>query len=106
MTIKYEWVFLNVVLPENSDGSGNYLQRLNGLAMHNNRTGETRYFYAGDNLLCQEPIFIPRSEAEADGWVMILIERRAENRCDIAIIDTRNFEKPVAIVQLPFHVKG
>lgn len=106
LTIKYEWIFLNVFIPENSDGSKNIFQGLNGLAMHNNRTGETRYFYAGDNSLCQEPIFVPRSEAEADGWVMTLIERKAENRCDIAIIDTRNFEKPVAIVQLPFHVKA
>ncbi|RHZ72335.1 hypothetical protein CDV55_102687 [Aspergillus turcosus] len=105
-TVKYEWIFLNVFIPGNSDGSKNIFQGLNGLAMHNNRTGETRYFYAGDNSLCQEPIFVPRSEAEADGWVMTLIERKAESRCDIAIIDTRNFEKPVAIVQLPFHVKA
>ncbi|KAI9929442.1 hypothetical protein ASPWEDRAFT_110982 [Aspergillus wentii DTO 134E9] len=106
MGTRYDWVFLNVFIPQNSDGRKNIFQGLNGLAMHNNRTGETRYFYAGDDALCQEPIFIPRSETEADGWVMTLVERRAANRCDIAVIDTQNFEKPVAIVQLPFHVKA
>jgi hypothetical protein len=28
------------------------------------------------------------------------------NRCDLVVIDTKEFEKPVAIVQLPFHVKA
>ncbi|OAL53906.1 carotenoid oxygenase [Pyrenochaeta sp. DS3sAY3a] len=107
-TKRYEWIFLNVFIPEGSDGSKSIFHGLNGLAMHNNRTGETRYFRAGKDSLCQEPIFIPRTADadEADGWVMTLIERRAASRCDIAVIDTRNFEKPVAIVQLPFHVKA
>ncbi|RMZ85862.1 hypothetical protein DV737_g446, partial [Chaetothyriales sp. CBS 132003] len=108
MTKQYEWLFLNVFIPENMDGSKNIFHGLNGLAMHSNKTGETRYFYAGDDSLCQEPIFIPRYEgaAEGDGWVMTLVERRAAGRCDVAIIDTKKFEEPVAIVQLPFHVKA
>ncbi|KIX00107.1 uncharacterized protein Z518_10244 [Rhinocladiella mackenziei CBS 650.93] len=108
MTKQYEWLFLNVFIPENMDGRKNIFHGLNGLAMHNNKTGKTRYFYAGDNSLCQELIFIPRSvdAPEGDGWVMTLVERRAAGRCDVAIIDTREFEKSVAIVQLPFHVKA
>lgn len=38
--------------------------------------------------------------------LMTMVERKVANRCDLAIIDTRNFERPVAIVQLPFHVKA
>lgn len=108
MTRQYEWLFLNVFIPENMDGSKNIFHGLNGLAMHNNKTGNTKFFAAGDDSLCQEPIFIPRSPdaSEGDGWVMTLVERRNAARCDIAIIDTREFEKPVAIVQLPFHVKA
>ncbi|PYI07562.1 carotenoid oxygenase [Aspergillus sclerotiicarbonarius CBS 121057] len=104
--VRYEWVFLNVFIPQRSDDSRNIFQGLNGLAMHNNNSGETRFFYAGDDSLCQEPIFIPRSAEEGDGWVMTLIERKASNRCEIAVIDTEDFERPVAIVQLPFHVKA
>ena len=104
--VRYEWVFLNAFVPQANSSDKNIFQGLNGLAMHNNRTNETRFFYAGEDSLCQEPVFIPRSETEGDGWVMTLIERKATNRCEIAVIDTAHFEKPVAIVQLPFHVKA
>lgn len=108
MTTQYEWLFLDVFLPEKHDGSKNIFHGLNALAMHSNKTGETKFFYAGDDSLVQEPIFIPRSEdaPEGDGWVMALIERRAAQRCDLVVLDTKNFEKPIAIVQLPFHVKS
>ncbi len=108
MTHEYEYVFLDAFLPEKMDGSKNIYHGLNALAMHNSKTGKTRHFYAGDDSLVQEPIFIPRSDAapEADGWVMAMVERKAANRNDIVVIDTREFEKPVAVVQLPFHVKA
>lgn len=108
MTTQYRWLFLNVFIPENMDGSKNIFHGLNGLAMHDHKTGNTRFFYAGNDSLCQEPIFIPRSKdaPEGDGWVMTLVERRKAGRCEIAIVDTREFEKPIAIVQLPFHVKA
>ncbi|OAL36294.1 hypothetical protein AYO20_04452 [Fonsecaea nubica] len=108
MTQPYTVVFLNVFIPTNMDGSRNIFHGLNGLAMHNNKTGLTRYFYAGEDSLCQEPIFIPRSPdaPEADGWVMCLVERRGAGRCDVVILDTAAFETPIAVVQLPFHVKA
>jgi carotenoid cleavage dioxygenase len=37
---------------------------------------------------------------------MALVERRAAGKCDVVVIDTKDFEKPVAIVQLPLHVKA
>ncbi|ESZ92756.1 isoeugenol monooxygenase [Sclerotinia borealis F-4128] len=108
MTKEYEWVFLDVFIPGQSDGKSNIYQGLNGLAMHNNRTNETTYFYAGDDSHIQEPIFIPRSKdaKEGDGWVMAMVERRMANRCDLVVIDTRDFEKAIAIVELPFHIKA
>jgi carotenoid cleavage dioxygenase-like enzyme len=80
MTKEYEYVFLNVFLPEKSDGSKYIFHGLNALAMHSKRTGKTRFFYAGDDSLVQEPIFIPREKdaAEGDGWVISLMERRAD----------------------------
>lgn len=108
MTREYEYIFLNVFIPNKSDGEKNIFQGLNGLAMHNRKTGCTRWFYAGDDSLVQEPIFIPRHAhaAEADGWVMAMVERRGANRNDIVVLDTKEFEKPVAMVQLPLHVKA
>jgi carotenoid cleavage dioxygenase-like enzyme len=108
MTKEYEWLFLDVFLPEKLDGTKNIFHGLNALAMHSNKTGNTTYFYAGDESLIQEPIFIPRSDnaPEGDGWVIAMVERKVANRCDLVVIDTKEFEKPVAIVQLPFHVKA
>jgi carotenoid cleavage dioxygenase-like enzyme len=107
MTMQYEWLFLNVFILENIDGNKNIFHGLNGLAMHNSKTGKTRFFHAGDDSPCQEPIFIPRSDdaVEGDSWVMTLVERRAAGTCDVAILDTRQFEKLVVLVQLLIHVK-
>jgi hypothetical protein len=35
-----------------------------------------------------------------------MVERRVESRCDLIVLDTKEFEKPIAIVQLPFHIKA
>ncbi|GIJ89494.1 hypothetical protein Asppvi_008436 [Aspergillus pseudoviridinutans] len=85
-----------------------FLDNLNGLAMHDHRSGETRIFCPGDNCAAQEPVFIPRSEdaPEGDGWVLAMVEQKAANRCDVVVLDTAQFEKPIAVVQLPFHVKA
>ncbi|KAF2160872.1 hypothetical protein M409DRAFT_70177 [Zasmidium cellare ATCC 36951] len=109
LTQKTAITFLNVFIPDGSDGSKNIYHGLNGLAMHSNKTGETSFFYAGDESQIQEPIFIPRTDdaEEGDGWVMTLVERRGGvSRCDVVVIDTRAFERPVAIVQLPFSMKA
>ncbi|KAF2030842.1 carotenoid oxygenase [Setomelanomma holmii] len=108
-TSKYDFIWLNVFILAKSDGSKNIFHGLNSLAMHSNKNGKTRWFYAGDDSGIQEPIFVPRTEdaAEGDGWVIALVERQgAASCCDLVVIDTREFEKPVAIVQLPLHVKA
>ncbi|KAH6663313.1 lignostilbene dioxygenase [Plectosphaerella plurivora] len=110
LTQPYDVLFLNVVLPDPNvtHGAMALFQELNGLAMLRRSTGEVRYFRAGEGSLVQEPIFVPRSSdaPEGDGWVMAMVERRAGNRNDLVVIDTRDFETAVAIVQLPFHVKA
>lgn len=81
---------------------------LDGIAQHNYKTGKTEYYYAGRDGNVQEPIFVPRSDdaPEGDGWVMSLVERRSTNLCELVILDTRDFSRPVAIAKLPFHVKA
>ncbi|KJX99002.1 lignostilbene dioxygenase like protein [Zymoseptoria brevis] len=109
MTSPYDVVWMNVFVPQHSDGSKNIYHGLNGLAMHRHSTNETTWFYAGDESLVQEPIFVPRTKdaPEGDGWVIALVERTGKaSRCDLVVLDTREFEKPVAIVQLPFHMKA
>ncbi|CRK27127.1 hypothetical protein HYQ45_003647 [Verticillium longisporum] len=49
MTSNYKYIFLNVFMPNRSDGGRNIFHGLNGLAMHSHKTGKTRWFYAGDD---------------------------------------------------------
>lgn len=54
----------------------------------------------------QEPVFVARSPdaAEGDGWLLCLVNRHAENRADLLIVDAMNIEAdPVAVVKLPFN---
>ncbi|KAF7188734.1 Lignostilbene-alpha,beta-dioxygenase isozyme I, partial [Pseudocercospora fuligena] len=105
---EYHVVWMNVFIKENSSGGYNDFSGLNGLAQVDHRNGETKWYYAGDDSLIQEPVFVPRSEdaVEGDGWVIALVDRVNVGRCDVVVIDTREFEKEVAIVQLPFHMKA
>ncbi|EOD43887.1 putative lignostilbene dioxygenase protein [Neofusicoccum parvum UCRNP2] len=102
MTHDYEWVVLDVILPE-TPGVVVPLH-LNGLAMVNTKNGETRYFNPGGDCHLQEPVFIPRSEdaPQGDGWVMAMVERKQEKVSELVLLDTRNFETPVAIIRMPF----
>ncbi|UKZ74780.1 hypothetical protein TrVFT333_002450 [Trichoderma virens FT-333] len=105
---EYKIVFLNVFIPNNTDGSSNVFQGLNGLAMINTDTGEKHFYYPGDDCYAQEPTFIPRSAdaAEGDGWIMSLIENRTTQTSDLVFLDTRDFTKPIAIAALPFRIKS
>ncbi|KAI8183777.1 Lignostilbene-alpha,beta-dioxygenase isozyme I [Colletotrichum sp. SAR 10_75] len=105
----YKHVFINVHISKDENGKPQTVHNgLNGLAMLNLETKQTKYFYAGFESHIQEPIFIPRSDdaPEGDGWVMAMVERRGANRNEIVVLDTRDFEKPIALIQLPFHVKS
>ena len=56
----------------------------------------------------QEPLFAPRkaNSPEGDGYLLALVNRMAENRSDLAILDASNVEAgPVAIVKLPHRVR-
>lgn len=112
----YDVAWLNVMTPpEHRDPTpkgiseeGLVWNELDGVAQYRYSTGKTEYYHAGIGAGVQEPIFIPRSDtaAEGDGWVMFLVEKKLVNLCEVVILDTREFSKPIAIVQLPFHVKA
>ncbi|KAL4723470.1 transcriptional regulatory protein rco1 [Fusarium chlamydosporum] len=108
MTQPYEYVFMNVHIDRTADGVDTLHHSLNGLAMHSNKTGKTRWFYAGKDSLVQEPIFIPRTPdaPEGDGWIIAMVERCSKHLSELVILDTNNFEEPISIVQLPMHVKA
>lgn len=107
-TKKYNIIFLDVFLSKSDTGTDNIFHGLNALAMINTATGEKQFFQPGDGATVQEPAFIPRSEdaPEGDGWVIVSIENPATSQCELVVLDTRDFSKPIAIAQLPFRVKS
>ncbi|ETS60306.1 hypothetical protein PaG_05861 [Moesziomyces aphidis] len=108
MGVEYSSAFINVFVPDRSDGNKNVFQGLNGLAHYKRKEGTTEWYYAGDNCLIQEPVFSPRSKdaPEGDGFVLAIVDRLDLNRSEVVVIDTRDFTKAVAAVQLPFAIRS
>jgi carotenoid cleavage dioxygenase-like enzyme len=106
MTKAYSCLFLDVVL--GARVAPGVIPSLNGLAMVNTQTGKTEYYDPGEHCHVEEPVFIPRTKdaPEGDGWVLTMVERRAINRSDLVLLDTKNFSQPTAIIQLPYKIRG
>lgn len=71
-------------------------------------TGKADTWFAGDTSSTQEPVFAPKSAtaAEGEGYVMGIVNRRAENRSDLVILDAQRMsEGPVATVKIPVRLK-
>ncbi|KAL1870664.1 Copper amine oxidase [Paecilomyces lecythidis] len=79
----------------------------NSLGMFNTTTNEYTKWHSGPRKMVQECIFIPRNEKapEGDGFVMVLVNNYESMSSELAIIDTKNFEKEVALVKLPMRLR-
>ncbi|KAH9826838.1 lignostilbene alpha,beta-dioxygenase I [Teratosphaeria destructans] len=102
-------LFLNVWVPDPAHPATNIFHSLNGLALLTPSSPHPIYFDAGADTSCQEPVFVPRSAdaEEGDGWVLAMVERRREGRCEVVVLDSRTFgEGPVARVRLPLRVRA
>ena len=71
------------------------------------QTGELKTWAPGPNAGVQEPQFVPRrpDAPEGDGWLLSLVNRVAENRSDLAVIDAVTMEL-VALVKSPVRVRS
>jgi carotenoid cleavage dioxygenase len=80
----------------------------NALGHLNLKTGTFEKFFVGPKSMVQEPIFVPRSEnaPEGDGFVMALVNRYETMTSDIVILDTRDWQKPVAEIKLPVRLRA
>ncbi|MFY9690189.1 MAG: carotenoid oxygenase family protein [Candidatus Acidiferrales bacterium] len=72
------------------------------------KTGSGKLWNPGPDSGVQEPLFAPRkaNSPEGDGYLLALVNRMAENRTDLAILDAQNIDAgPVAIIKLPHRVR-
>ena len=71
-------------------------------------TGISRSWWAGDTASTQEPVFAPKraDAAEGEGYVLGIVNRRAENRSDLVIFDAERLDEgPLATVKIPVRLK-
>ncbi len=60
-------------------------------------------FAQGD--VTSEPVFVERSQAEGDGWILAVVYRGNENRSDLVVLEAQDIAKgPIATAQLPRRV--
>jgi len=61
----------------------------------------------GPDSYSSEPIFVPRSarSAEGEGFLLVGVYRKGENRSDLVILDAENIaHEPLATIHLPHRV--
>lgn len=71
-------------------------------------TGKADSWFCGDTSSTQEPVFAPKSPgaAEGEGYVMGVVNRRAEHRSDLVILDAMHMaDGPIATIKLPVRLK-
>lgn len=71
-------------------------------------TGKADSWFAGDTSSTQEPVFAPKrpDAPEGEGYVIGVVNRRAEHRSDLVILDAQRMsEGPIATVRIPVRLK-
>ena len=71
-------------------------------------TGAIKSWFAGDTSSTQEPVFAPKSleAAEGEGYLLGVVNRRAEHRSDLVILDAQHIDEgPVATIKIPVRLK-
>ncbi|KAL0471614.1 carotenoid oxygenase 1 [Neurospora intermedia] len=79
----------------------------NGLAHLNHETGDIQRYLPGPRKLTGECIFIPRNSeaAEGDGYVMVLLANYEDMCSELAVLDTKDLTKEVALIKLPVRLR-
>jgi carotenoid cleavage dioxygenase-like enzyme len=72
-------------------------------------TMQMEKYFPGPTHFVQESVFIQRKGtdvAQADGWIMFLVNNYSTMSSELHMLDTRNFKEPVAIISLPIRLRG
>jgi carotenoid cleavage dioxygenase len=74
----------------------------------NTDTGEKWIFRRSEDSTIAEPAYIPRGPdcEEGDGWIIFYSEQETAPCGELVLLDTNDFTKPVAIMQLPFRLRN
>ncbi len=79
---------------------------MNCLFLKDHQTGEEQHYWCGPVSSLQEPCFIPRGEAEGDGWIVMVCNRLEEQRSDLLLFDALEVDKgPIATIRIPIRLR-
>jgi carotenoid cleavage dioxygenase-like enzyme len=81
--------------------------RQDGLVHYDLKTGKSTAWSAGKDDRFGEPIFVPRSDAaaEGDGWLLSVLYRGEERRSDLAVFEATDLARgPIALAHLSSRV--
>jgi carotenoid cleavage dioxygenase len=72
------------------------------------QSGALETWTAGENSGVHEPNFVVKPGApEGEGYLLVIVNRFAENRSDLAVLDARRVQDgPVALLRLPVRVRS
>lgn len=71
------------------------------------RTGAVTCWDPGSDSAVQEAKFVPKGAGEGNGWLLVPVNRLAEMRSDLAILDARNIDAgPIALIKLPIRMRS
>lgn len=104
----YNIIYLPVVVPDLPPNGFPMPVSLKALSKVDKKAKIIEYYKPGDDCLVEEPIFIPRNKdsAEGDGWVLSMIKRVKQRRSDLVVLDSKDFSKPIAIIQMPLYLRN
>ena len=72
------------------------------------QTGAFKIWKPGAEMSVQEPQFVPRTpdSPEADGYLLVIVNRLAENRSDLVVLDASKIEAgPICTLKLPVRIR-
>jgi carotenoid cleavage dioxygenase-like enzyme len=82
---------------------------LSAIGRFDHETRQLAAWEPGPECGVQEPTFVPRQNGvkEGDGYLIALVNRLAENRSDLVILDAQRLgEAPIATLRLPVRVRS
>ena len=82
---------------------------MGAIGRFDHHTGQLATWSPGADSGVQEPTFVPRGPgaAEGDGYLLVLVNRLAQLRSDLAILDAQRLaDGPIALVRMPTRVRS
>jgi len=79
----------------------------NSIARWDHETQSLSSWHTGANSAVGEPVFVPRSPDEGDGWLLAVVQRYQDMSSELVILDAQKLENgPVARVFMPMRLKN